>query len=42
MTPYSDGIGLIKDGANAKPQTLVTKDGVFTYNLAKALSELAS
>lgn len=34
MTPYSDGIGLIKDGANAKPQTLVTKDGVFTYNLA--------
>jgi hypothetical protein len=42
MTPYSDGIGVIKDGANSKQQTLVLGDGVFAFNLARALSELAS
>jgi len=37
--PYDDGIGIQKDGANAKPQTFVTKDGWFTYNLLSNLSQ---
>jgi len=33
MTQYSDGIGLQKDGVNAKPQIFKGLDGWFTYNL---------
>lgn len=31
--PYKDGIGIQRDAATAKPQTFVTGDGWFTYNL---------
>lgn len=33
-TAYSDGIGVHRDAASAKPQTFITGDGWFTYNLA--------
>lgn len=42
FTPYSDGIGLHRDAASAKPQLFVTVDGWFTYNLAVNLSELGA
>lgn len=32
FTPYSDGIGICKDNATAKPQTFVNLDGWFAYN----------
>lgn len=32
-TPYSDGIGVCRDAATAKPQMFVTDDGWFTYNV---------
>jgi hypothetical protein len=38
FTPYSDGIGIMRDAANAKQQVLVTGDGWFTYNLLTNLS----
>jgi hypothetical protein len=38
--PFTDGIGIMKDTANAKVQVLVTGDGWFTYNLANGLSHL--
>ena len=37
--PYSDGIGLIRSAATAKPQTFVTGDGWFAYNLVMNLTE---
>lgn len=37
--PFSDGIGIIRDAANAKPQIFVTGDGWFTYNLVINLSQ---
>lgn len=40
FTPYSDGLGLHRDAASAKPQVFVTADGWFTYNLAVNLSEI--
>lgn len=38
--PFSDGIGIVKDGSNAKLQVFVTHDGWFTYNLVTNLSRL--
>jgi len=38
--PFSDGIGLIKDGTNAKPQIFVTGNGWFTYNLVTNLAKM--
>jgi hypothetical protein len=38
--PFSDGIGITRDAATAKPQIFVTGDGWFTYNLATNLSQL--
>jgi hypothetical protein len=38
--PYSDGIGLQREAATAKPQTFMTSDGWFTYNLIMNLSQL--
>lgn len=32
-TPYSDGIGICRDAATAKPQVFITNDGWFTYNV---------
>ncbi len=38
--PFSDGIGLMRDAASAKPQIFVTGDGWFTYNLVTNLSRI--
>ena len=38
--PFSDGIGVIRDAATAKPQIFVTGDGWFTYNLVTNLSQI--
>ncbi|HBT49507.1 MAG TPA: hypothetical protein DEA61_06725 [Caldanaerobacter subterraneus] len=39
FTPYSDGIGIQRDAASAKPQTFVTGDGWFIYNLVVNLAK---
>jgi len=41
FTPYSDGIGVCRDAANAKPQTFITGEGWFVYNLVMNLSQNA-
>lgn len=38
--PYSDGLGVQKDGQTAKPQVFVTGDGWFTANLIMNLAKL--
>jgi len=38
--PFSDGVGIMRDAATAKPQIFVTGDGWFTYNLVTNLSQL--
>ncbi|HAI21235.1 MAG TPA: hypothetical protein DCM14_04995 [Clostridiales bacterium UBA8153] len=38
--PFSDGIGVHRDAASAKPQLFITGDGWFAYNLAMNLSQL--
>lgn len=38
--PFSDGVGVIRDAATAKPQIFVTGDGWFTYNLITNLARL--
>jgi hypothetical protein len=38
--PFSDGMGLTRDAASAKPQVFVTHDGWFTYNLVTNLAKL--
>jgi hypothetical protein len=40
VQPYKDGIGLQRDAATAKPQSFVTGDGWFTYNLIANLAHL--
>ncbi|NTV01905.1 MAG: hypothetical protein HGB04_03855 [Chlorobiaceae bacterium] len=40
FTPYSDGIGLVKEAANPKMQSFVTGDGWFCYNLVVNASRL--
>lgn len=37
--PFEDGIGIQKDAATAKPQSFVTGDGWFTYNLITNLAK---
>jgi hypothetical protein len=37
---FSDGMGLVRDAASAKPQVFVTGDGWFTYNLVANLAKL--
>jgi hypothetical protein len=37
---YSNGIGIMRDTATAKPQIFITGDGWFTYNLVTNLSKL--
>ena len=39
--PFSDGIGIIRDALNAKPQIFVTGDGWFTYNLVTNLAHFS-
>jgi hypothetical protein len=36
--PFSNGLGIIRDGTSAKPQIFVTHDGWFTYNLVTNLA----
>lgn len=38
--PYSDGIAIQRDATTAKPQSFITGDGWFTYNLVMNLSQL--
>lgn len=38
--PFSDGIGLMRDLATAKPQVFVLDDGWFAYNLITNLAQL--
>lgn len=38
LRPYSDGVVIIRDSTSAKPQTFITGDGWFTYNLLINLS----
>jgi len=38
--PFSDGIGLQRDAATAKPQSFITGDGWFTYNLITNVAQL--
>lgn len=40
FNPYSNGIGLMRDSSNAKPQIFVTGDGWFAYNLIVNLARL--
>lgn len=37
--PYNDGIGIMRDALSAKPQSFVTGDGWFIYNLVTNLAE---
>lgn len=38
--PYSNGIGITKDAANAKTQTFINGDGWFIYNLVSNINNL--
>ena len=38
--PYEDGIGVMRDAQTAKPQSFVTGDGWFTYNLVASLAQM--
>jgi len=40
--PYTDGVGIIRDAATAKPQVFVTGDGWFAYNLLANVSQLGA
>jgi len=40
--PFSDGFGVIRDAATAKPQVFVTGDGWFSYNLLVNLAKLGN
>ncbi len=37
--PYSDGIGITRDTQNALPETFITGDGWFLYNLVANLAQ---
>lgn len=41
ITPFSDGVGVHRDALSAKPQSFVTGDGWFTYNLITNLAQMA-
>ena len=38
--PFSDGLGIMRDNQRAKPESFVTGDGWFIYNLVTNLSQL--
>ncbi len=40
LEPFSNGIGVVRDAANAKGQFFLTGDGWFTYNLVTNLSKM--
>lgn len=35
LVPYSDGVGIMRDGVRAKPETFEVGDGWFVYNLLR-------
>jgi hypothetical protein len=37
--PFSDGLGIVRDTASARPQFFITHDGWFTYNLVTNLAK---
>lgn len=39
IDPYSDGIGIMRDAASAKPQLFINNDGWFAYNLLTNLAQ---
>ena len=39
---YTDGFGLVRDAASARPQIFVTGDGWFSYNLVSRLAKRGS
>ena len=38
LEPFDDGVGIMRDAQTAKPQSFVTGDGWFVYNLAVNLA----
>lgn len=38
--PYQDGIGIMREAQTAKPQSFITGDGWFVYNLATNLAQM--
>ena len=38
--PYEDGFEIMRDAQTARPQTFVTDDGWFVYNLATNLAQM--
>jgi hypothetical protein len=38
--PFTDGLGIVRDAASAKPQFFITNDGWFSYNLVANLARL--
>ena len=42
FTPYDDGIGIQRDAMTAKPQSFLTGDGWFTYNLIVNLAKMST
>lgn len=38
--PYSNGVGITKDGANAKAQTFINGDGWFIYNVLSNINNI--
>ena len=36
--PFTDGFGIVRDAANAKPQAFLTGEGWFSYNLVRNLA----
>ena len=38
--PYEDGLGIMRDAQTAKPQTFITGDGWFVYNLGVNLAQM--
>ena len=40
FTPYTDGIGVQRDASTARPQSFITEDGWFTYNLLTILAKM--
>ena len=38
--PYEDGIGIMREASGAKPQTFITGDGWFAFNLATNLAQM--
>ena len=38
--PYEDGVGIMREASGAKPQTFITGDGWFAFNMATNLAQV--